>query len=154
MNLSAHVSLAEFCHSDTAKRQGIDNTIVDPVHLASAKLLCEKVFEPIRAHFKVPIHISSGYRSNALNRAIKGANSSQHCMGQAMDIDADKYGGISNKEIFDYIRMNLEWDQLIWEFGTDDNPDWVHVSFGPRNRKQILRAVKSKKGTLYKPVAG
>lgn len=154
MNLSAHVSLAEFCYSDTAKRQGIDNTIVDPAHLASAKLLCEKVFEPIRANFGIPIHISSGYRSNALNRAIKGASSSQHCMGQAMDIDSDKYGGVTNKEIFDYIRMNLEWDQLIWEFGTDENPDWVHVSFGPRNRKQILRAVKSKKGTLYKPVAG
>ena len=75
-------------------------------------------------------------------------------MGQAMDIDSDKYGGVTNKEIFNYIRMNLEWDQLIWEFGTDENPDWVHVSFGPRNRKQILRAVKSKKGTLYKPVAG
>lgn len=154
MKLSEHVSLAEFCHSDTAKRRGIDNTIVDPVHLASAKLLCEKVFEPIRLHFKVPIHISSGYRSNVLNQAIKGASSSQHCRGQAMDIDADRYGGVTNKEIFDYIRKNLEWDQLIWEFGTDENPDWVHVSFSSNNRKQILRAVKSKKGTLYRPVAG
>lgn len=154
MKLSAHVTLAEFCHSDTAKRNGIDNTIVNPLHLASAKLLCEKVFEPIRAHFGVPIHISSGYRSIALNRAIKGASSSQHCRGEAMDIDADKYGGVTNKEIFDYIRTTLEFDQLIWEFGTDLNCDWVHVSFDSSNRKQILRAVKSKKGTLYKPVAG
>lgn len=154
MKLSAHVSLAEFCHSDIAKRRGIDNTIKDPAHLASAKLLCEKVFEPIRLHFKVPIHISSGYRSNALNQAIKGASSSQHCRGQAIDIDADRYGGVTNKEIFDYISKNLEWDQLIWEFGTDENPDWVHVSFSSNNRKQVLRAVKSKKGTLYRPVAG
>ena len=86
MKLSAHVSLAEFCHSDTAKRRGIDNTIKDPVHLASAKLLCEKVFEPIRLHFKVPIHISSGYRSKALNTAIGGSLSSQHCQGEAIDI--------------------------------------------------------------------
>ena len=152
--LSKHVSLVEFCHSDTAKRQGIDNSIKDPVHLASAKLLCEKIFEPIREHFGKPIHVSSGYRSMALNRAVKGSGSSQHCKGQAMDVDADRYGGMTNKEIFDYIRMNLDFDQLIWEFGSDTNPDWVHVSYSSKNRKQILRAVKSKKGTLYKPVAG
>lgn len=71
-----------------------------------------------------------------------------------MDLDADKYGGMTNKDIFEYIRINLPFDQLIWEFGDDNNPDWVHVSYSSRNRKQILRAVKSKKGTLYKPVAG
>lgn len=153
--LSDHVSLAEFCHSDTAKRQGIDNTITDPVHLASAKQLCEKIFEPLRKHFAKPIHVSSGYRSMALNRAVKGSSSSsQHCKGEAMDLDADKYGGMTNKDIFEYIRINLPFDQLIWEFGDDNNPDWVHVSYSLRNRKQILRAVKSKKGTLYKPVAG
>ena len=116
MNLSAHVTLIEFCHSDTAKRRGIDNTITDPIHLASAKLLCEKVFEPLRNHFGVPIHISSGYRSGALNRAVKGSASSQHCKAQAMDLDADRYGKITNAEIFEYIKQNITFDQMIWEF--------------------------------------
>jgi len=148
--LSNHVSLAEFCHSDTAKRRGIDNTIKDPAHLASAKLLCEKVFEPIREHFGVPIHISSGYRSAALNRAVKGSASSQHCRGEAMDIDADRYGKVTNKEIFDYIREHLEWDQMIWEFGNDLQPDWVHVSYkATGNRRQILKAIKEGASTEY-----
>ena len=148
--LSKHVSIAEFCHSDTAKRRGIDNTIKDPAHLASAKLLCEKVFEPIREHFGVPIHISSGYRSSALNRAVKGSSSSQHCKGEAMDIDADRYGKVTNKEIFDYIREHLEWDQMIWEFGNDSQPDWVHVSFkATGNRRQILKAIKEGASTEY-----
>ena len=148
--LSNHVSLAEFCHSDTAKRRGIDNTIKDPSHLASAKLLCEKVFEPIREHFGVPIHISSGYRSAALNRAVKGSSPSQHCKGEAMDIDADRYGKVTNKEIFDYIREHLEWDQMIWEFGNDSQPDWVHVSFkATGNREQILKAIKEGASTEY-----
>lgn len=150
MTLSNHVSLAEFCHSDTAKRRGIDNTIKDPAHLASAKLLCEKVFEPIREHFGVPIHISSGYRSAALNRAVKGSASSQHCRAEAMDIDADRYGKVTNKEIFDYIREHLEWDQMIWEFGNDLQPDWVHVSFkATGNRRQILKAIKEGASTEY-----
>lgn len=152
MQLSKNVSLEEFCHSDTAKRNGIDNTIKDAVHLASAKLLCEKVFQKVREHFAVPIHISSGYRSLALNRAIKGASSSQHCRGEAMDLDADRYGKITNKQIFDYIKENLEFDQLIWEFGTDSNPDWVHVSYSSKNRKQVLKAIKGKKGTIYQNV--
>ena len=148
--LSKHVSIAEFCHSDTAKRRGIDNTIKDPAHLAFAKLLCEKVFEPIREHFGVPIHISSGYRSSALNRAVKGSSSSQHCKGEAMDIDADRYGKVTNKEIFDYIREHLEWDQMIWEFGNDSQPDWVHVSFkATGNRRQILKAIKEGASTEY-----
>lgn len=152
MQLSKNVSLEEFCHSDTAKRNGIDNTIKDAVHLASAKLLSEKVFQKVREHFTVPIHISSGYRSLALNRAIKGASSSQHCRGEAMDLDADRYGKITNKQIFDYIKDNLEFDQLIWEFGTDSNPDWVHVSYSSKNRKQVLKAIKGKKGTIYQNV--
>ena len=148
--LSNHVSLAEFCHSDTAKRRGIDNTIKDPAHLASAKLLCEKIFQPIREHFGVPIYISSGYRSAALNRAVRGSSSSQHCKAEAMDIDADRYGKVTNKEIFDYIREHLEWDQMIWEFGNDSQPDWVHVSFkATGNRRQILKAIKEGASTEY-----
>lgn len=152
MQLSEHVSLAEFCHSDTAKRRGINNNITDPVHLASAKLLCEKIFEPLRKHFGVPIHVSSGYRSIALNRAIRGSASSQHCRGEAFDLDADRYGRITNKQIFDYIRQHLEWDQMIWEFGNESNPDWVHVSYKAKgNRKQIIRAIKEGRSTEYIP---
>ena len=143
-NLSTHITMAEFCYSDTAKRKGIDNSITDPVHLSSAKLLCRLVFEPIREHFGIPIKLSSGYRSAALNKAIPGsAKGSQHCKGEAMDIDGDILGGVTNKQIFDYIKNNLEFDQLIWEFGTKDNPDWVHVSLkATGNRKQILRATR------------
>jgi D-alanyl-D-alanine dipeptidase len=150
MMLSKNVSLAEFCHSDTAKRRGIDNTIKDPAHLAAAKLLCEKVFQPIREHFGVPIYISSGYRSTALNRAVRGSAGSQHCRGEAFDLDADRYGKVTNKEIFDYIREHLEWDQMIWEFGNDSQPDWVHVSFkATGNRRQILKAIKEGASTEY-----
>lgn len=149
--LSDHVTLAEFCHSDTAKRRGIDNTITDPKHLAAAKLLCEKVFEPIRLVFAVPIHISSGYRSSALNRAVKGSASSQHCKGEAMDIDADRYGKITNAQIFKFIKENITFDQMIWEFGNDSQPDWVHVSYKAKgNRGQILKALKINGQTVYR----
>jgi len=148
--LSDHVTLAEFCHSDTAKRRGIDNTITDPKHLAAAKLLCEKVFEPLRLHFGVPIHISSGYRSGALNRAVKGSASSQHCKAEAFDLDADRYGKITNAQIFEYIKENITFDQMIWEFGNDSQPDWVHVSYKAKgNRGQILKAKKINGSTVY-----
>ena len=123
-------------------------------HIANFKLLAEKVFEPIRNHFGKPIHISSGYRSAALNKAIGGAASSQHCSGEAIDIDMDgRPGGVTNKLVFDYIKDNLEFDQLIWEFGTDANPDWVHVSYEStgKQRKQILKAVRKGGATSYVP---
>jgi len=119
MQLSEHLSLAEVTRSETAKRRGISNMPTD-AHIANFKLLAEKVFEPIRNHFGKPIHISSGYRSKDLNTAIGGALSSQHCSGEAIDIDMDGHaGGVTNKMVFDYIKDNLEFDQLIWEFGTD-----------------------------------
>jgi hypothetical protein len=141
MNLSFHLTLEEATKSATAIRKGIYNLPVDE-HLAALVNTANKIFEPIRNHFNVPIGISSGYRSNALNEAIGGSKTSQHSKGEALDIDADIYGGITNKQIFDFIRDNLEFDQLIWEFGTDNEPNWVHVSikqFGEQ-RKQILRA--------------
>ena len=150
MKISKHLSLAEVTRSDSAKRHGIDNTPTAE-HLENFKLLAEKVFEPIRAHFKVPIHISSGYRSEALNKFIKGSLSSQHCKGEAIDIDMDgTSGGVTNFDIFSYIKDNLEYDQLIWEFGTDKNPDWVHVSYTKgKNRKQKLKAVRINGKTSY-----
>jgi hypothetical protein len=123
-------------------------------HIENFKLLAEKVFEPIREHFGVPINISSGYRSKALNTAIKGSLSSQHCSGEAIDIDMDgSANGVTNKMVFDFIKDNLNFDQMIWEFGTDKNPDWVHVSYEStgKQRKQILKALKVNGKTSYVP---
>jgi hypothetical protein len=149
MQLSKNLSLAEVTRSETAKRRGVSNMPTE-AHIANFKLLAEKVFQPIREHFGVPIHISSGYRSAALNKAIGGAASSQHCTGEAIDIDMDGTS-ITNAQIFNYIKDNLEFDQLIWEFGTDKNPDWVHVSYEStgKQRKQMLKAVKTSTGTKY-----
>jgi len=118
-------------------------------HLENLKELALNVFQPIRDHFKVPIHISSGYRSRILNNAVNGAAKSQHCSGQAIDIDVDGTS-ITNKQVFDYIKENLDFDQLIFEFGTDKNPDWVHVSYSKdNNRKQVLRAKRNGIKTYY-----
>jgi zinc D-Ala-D-Ala carboxypeptidase len=151
MMLSENLSIAEFSKSDTAKRKGINNT-PKGVHLEAAKELAQNIFQPIRKHFTTPIFISSGYRSEALNKAIGGSKTSQHCKGEAMDIDMDGRGGPTNTEIFHYIRENLPFDQLIWEFGTNEKPDWVHVSYkkGGPQRGQILTAKRNSAGkTLY-----
>ena len=150
MKISPNLNLAEIMRSDTAKRHGIDNTPTAE-HLENFKLLADKVFEPIREHFKTPIFISSGYRSKALNSFIKGSASSQHCTGQAIDIDMDGSNGeVTNRMVFDFIKNKLDFDQLIWEFGTDFNPDWVHVSYVKgKNRKQKLKAVRSGGKTSY-----
>lgn len=151
MQISKHLRLAEITRSDAAKRNGIDNTPTAE-HLENFKLLADKVFEPIREHFKTPIFISSGYRSKALNDFMKGSSStSQHCKGQAIDIDMDgSTGEVTNRMVFDFIKNKLDFDQLIWEFGTDFNPDWVHVSYAKgANRKQILKAVRAGGKTSY-----
>jgi hypothetical protein len=153
MKISEHLSLAEVTRSETAKRKGVSNMPTE-AHLANFKLLAEKVFEPIRNHFGSPINISSGYRSEALNKAVGGSRSSQHCSGEAIDIDMDgSANGVTNKMVFDYIKDNLEFDQLIWEFGTSSNPAWVHVSYEStgKQRKQMLKAVKSGGKTRYVP---
>ena len=142
MNLSAHVTLAEFENSPTATTHGINNKM-SLSQIESAKLLCENVFEPLRIHLNIPIKISSGYRSPQLNKMIKGSLSSQHCKAEAMDIKIDAKG-------FYFIKDKLEFDQLIWEFGNDENPQWVHVSFKKgRNRKQVLKAYKQNGKTKY-----
>jgi zinc D-Ala-D-Ala carboxypeptidase len=153
VKLSEHLSLSEVIRSESAKRNGISN-MPTPEHIENFKILAAKVFEPIREHFGVPIRISSGYRSKELNRLIKGSSSSQHCKGQAIDIDMDgTSNGVTNTDVFNYIKDNLPFDQMIWEFGNEDNPDWVHVSYVPEGRKQILKAVKIKGQTKYLPYA-
>jgi NADH dehydrogenase FAD-containing subunit len=148
MQLSKNLSLAEVLRSESAKRNGISNNPTKE-HLANLVSIALNVFQPIRDHFLVPIHISSGYRSVALNKAVGGSNTSQHSKGQALDIDMDGTK-ITNKQIFDFIKDNIEFDQLIGEFGTDKNPDWVHVSYAKgKNRKQILKAVRRNGKTSY-----
>jgi len=151
MQLSKHLALAEVTRSETAKRKGISN-MPTPEHLENFKKLAENVFQPIREHFGKPIHISSGYRSKALNTAVGGSLSSQHCTGEAIDIDMDGTD-ITNAQIFHFIKDNLTWDQMIWEFGTDENPDWVHVSYEStgKQRKQILVAKRVGGKTVYVP---
>ena len=151
MIISEHVTLAEVIRSDSAKRLGISN-MPTPEHIDNLKAIAENIFEPIRAHFRCPIYISSGYRSKELNKALNGAKTSQHLFGEALDLDVDGNPyGITNAMIYDYIASKLDFDQLIWEFGNTVNPDWVHVSYkkhGPQ-RHEILRAIKVDGLTKY-----
>lgn len=148
MKLTAHFDLSEFTRSESAKREGLDNTPTSE-HLENIKILCEKVLEPIRMRFG-SINISSGYRGKLLNHYIGGAVNSDHCVGRAADIDMDDVGtGVTNKEIFEYIKDNLEFDQVINEF----NYSWVHVGYRQgTNRKQVLKAVKEKGKTVYQVI--
>jgi hypothetical protein len=148
MVISQHLVLAELIRSESAKRHGINN-MPTPEHIENLKALAENIFEPIRTEFRVPIYISSGYRSKELNKFVKGSATSQHCKGEAIDIDMDGHThNITNKDIFDFIVAKLPFDQVINEF----NYAWIHVSYkknGPQ-RKQVLKAVKNNSGgTIY-----
>ena len=147
--ISKHISDKEGVYSITAKRLGLKNDPTD-AHLENMKLIAEKVFEPLRTHVGGPIKINSFYRGPELNAAIGGSAKSQHCHGQAMDID-DTYGHASNAEMYNWIKANLDYDQMIWEFGTDENPDWVHVSYvnPDKNRNRCLKAYREDGKTKY-----
>jgi len=149
VRLSKNFTLQEFTKSQTAERRGIDNTPVEG-HIENAKALFENVVQPVRDNFGVTI-INSGYRSGDLNYAIGGSNTSQHCKGQAVDIECP---GIPNYDIAKWIEENLDFDQLILEFYTPGIPDsgWVHVSYKTEdNRKGVLTAMKENGKTIYKP---
>lgn len=152
MKISKHISYKEATRSATAARLGIDNT-PGQYELQNMQLLADKVFEPLREHFGVPIFVSSFYRSDELNKAVHGSSRSQHREGRAMDLD-DVLGGVTNAQIFRYIKDKLDYDVLIWEFGDDNNPDWVHVSYvgEDQNRKHILRATRRKGKTIYEQI--
>lgn len=154
MKLSKNLSLSECTKSNTAKRLGINNDPDEQV-INNLRNIAENIFQPLRDHFNHPIYVSSGYRSPKLNAAIGGSRTSQHMAGKALDLDADIFKGLSNADIFNYIKDNLEFDQLIWEYGTDDNPDWVHVSYSAHdpNRGRVLKAVRLSDGSpAYKIV--
>jgi len=140
--ISKHVSYKEGVYSNTAERLGLKNDPSDD-HLFNMIKIAENIFEPLRTHVGHPIKINSFYRGPELNKAIGGSAKSQHCHGQAIDID-DTFGHASNKEMFNWIKANLNFDQMIWEFGTDENPNWVHVSYVNEkdNRNRCLKAYK------------
>ena len=146
--ISDHISEKESVYSRTAIRLGINNEPTEE-HRENMCLLAENVFEPLRSYVGGPIKINSFYRSPELNKAIGGSTKSQHCHGQAIDID-DTFGRMTNAEMYYFIKEHLDFDQMIWEFGDDENPDWVHVSYvGERNRNRCLKAYKEKGKTKY-----
>lgn len=145
MNLSPHVTLAEFENSPTAVKHGISNKM-SAEQIEKAKLVCVNCFEPIRAYLKKPIKVNSGFRSLLLNKKIGGSKTSQHCKGEALDLD------LHDRKLFNWIIDNVQFDQLIYEFGTDTAADWFHISYSPvKNRKQVLRAIKRAGKTVYIP---
>lgn len=153
VQLTEHFTLEELTVSPTAKRLGLSNNPT-PEHVANMKYCCEKILEPVRAHFGRPVQINSSYRAPAVNKAVGGSNTSQHVNGQAIDFEIP---GIDNKVVADWVADNLEFDQVILEFYTsgDKNSGWVHASIKKEggNRKQRLIATKSKAGgTTYTPV--
>ena len=149
MKISEHISYKEATRSVTALRLGIDNT-PNEYQLQNMEIIAKNVFEPLRKAVGGPIKINSFMRVEKLNQAIGGSSRSQHCQGRAMDLD-DTYGHWTNAEMYYYIKNNLDFDQIIWEFGTDENPDWVHVSYvdADSNRKRCLKAIKENGKTKY-----
>jgi zinc D-Ala-D-Ala carboxypeptidase len=147
--ISKHISYKEGVHSNTATRRGIENT-PDDEQLKCMETIAEEIFEPLRAYVGGPIKINSFFRCPELNKAIGGSGKSQHCKGQAIDID-DTFGRMTNAEMYHWIKEHLDFDQMIWEFGDDDNPAWVHVSYvsAEDNRNRCLKAYKENGKTAY-----
>lgn len=142
MNLSKNLTVAEFEASPTATRLGIENKMNEE-QLHNAQLLALKIFQPLREYRGKPIKLNSGFRSEKLNKKIGGSTTSQHSKGQAIDVPL-------TAEEFYWVKDNLPFDQLIWEFGTDEQPQWVHISYSQsQQRKQVLKAVKVNGKTKY-----
>jgi len=150
MKISDHITLKEATKSNTAIRRGIDNTPND-YQLSNMENIAKNLFEPLRKWVGGPIRINSFFRSEELNSAIGGSSRSQHCQGRAIDLD-DTFGHKTNAEMFQYIKDNLSFDQMIWEFGDNENPDWVHVSFVSfdENRGRIMKAERINGKTTYR----
>ena len=151
--ISKHISDKEAVRSNTATRKGIKNVPNDK-QLYNMKMIARQIFEPLRSYVGGPIKINSFFRCEELNTAIGGSSKSQHCKGQAIDID-DTFGRSSNAEMYECIKNNLSFDQLIWEFGDEKNPAWVHVSHvsDKQNRNRCLLAYKDENNkTKYKVI--
>jgi hypothetical protein len=145
MQLSKHLSRAEFERSDAATNYGISNSM-NSGQLAKAMALAENCFEPIREHLAKPIRVNSGYRSPAVNKRIGGALTSQHSLGEAIDLD------LHDRDLFEWIIDNVTFDQLIYEAGNDTEAAWFHISYREgHNRKQVLRMIKKGGKSTYIP---
>jgi len=150
MNLTANFTLSEMVKSETALRHGMDNTPGE-TEIENLKRLCEQVLQPVRNHFKTGVKVNSGFRHPEVNAKVGGSKTSDHCKGQAADIEIP---GIPNADLAIWIMDNLQYTQLILEFYTPGIPDsgWVHVSYDPANlKKQNLTAVKKDGKTVYLP---
>ena len=136
-NISKYITFEEATTSQTAVRNKILN-VPNDLELINMQLVGIRVFDVIREHFKTPIRVSSFFRSLRLNNSVGGSKTSQHVKGQAIDIQGT--GKLTNQMIFDYVKENIDFDQLIHEYGTDTNPAWVHISYvsKEKNRKQVL----------------
>ena len=147
--ISEHISYKEATHSNTALRRNLDNTPNDE-QLKCMEEVAENLFEPLRKWVGGPIKVNSFFRGKPVNTAIGGSRTSQHMKGQAIDID-DTFGYKTNAEMYHYIKDNLDFDQMIWEFGNDDNPDWVHISYvsEDKNRNRCLKAYRENGKTRY-----
>jgi hypothetical protein len=150
MNLSKNFTLAEMTKSETALRHDMDNTPGEK-EIGNLKLLCERVLQPIRDHYGKGVKVNSGFRHPEVNAKVGGSKTSDHCLGQAADIEIP---GVANAELAEWIRDNLEFRQLILEFYTPGVPDsgWVHVSYVLEdNKKQVMTATKKDGKTVYLP---
>ena len=148
-NISKHISYHEGTYSQTGVRRNLDNT-PNENQLKCMKEVSENLFEPLREWVGGPIKINSFFRGEPVNTAIGGSRKSQHMKGQAIDID-DTFGHRTNAEMYHYIKDNLDFDQMIWEFGDDENPNWVHISWVSHrpNRKKLTIAKKVNGRTKY-----
>lgn len=150
MNLTKNFTLSEMTKSETALRNNMDNTPGE-AEIANLKRLCEQVLQPVRDHFAKGVKVNSGYRAPAVNQKVGGSPTSDHCKGQAADIEIP---GVANADLAKWITENLNFTQVILEFYTPGIPDsgWVHVSYDPQNlKKQALTAVKRDGKTVYLP---
>lgn len=150
MQLTENFSLAEMVKSETALRQNLDNTPGD-AEIANLKLLAEKILQPIRNHYGKGVKVNSGFRHPNVNAAVGGSRTSDHCKGQAADIEIP---GVANAALAEHIVKNYKFTQVILEFYTPGIPDsgWVHVSYNPADLKcQVLTAMKENGKTVYKP---
>jgi hypothetical protein len=147
--ISDHITYAEATHTST----GLPNS-PNEEQLEAMKLVSEFLFEKLRAYIDEPIIVDSFFRSQAVNDAVGGVNTSQHCKGEAIDIKAPLKAGYTNADLFHYIKDKLTFDQLIWEHGDLRNPAWVHVSYsGKHNRNEVLRSVSTGAKTIYLKVS-
>ena len=147
--ISKHISYKEAVKSNTAMRLNIDNT-PGAYEITNMNGIAHNIFEPLREWVGGPIKINSFFRCVELNKVIGGSSKSQHCQGRAVDID-DTYGHKTNAEMYEWVKENLDFDQMIWEFGTEKNPDWVHISYvSPNeNRNRCLKAERVNGKAVY-----